>query len=451
MKRTKLKKLVAWKNQQQRMPLLLDGARQVGKTWLLESLFGKQYFRNVVKLDFLENPGLCSIFEGSKNPTHIINQIQIVLGVDIEPERDLVFFDEVGECQNALDSLKFFQEQRPEMYLCASGSNLGLLSSFPVGKVDELHLQPMSFEEFIMAHNNAHLTEAYQAGTRNDIVHSKLWPLLLDYYFVGGMPKSVSTWINGDKTRINALASDVRQVQQALINGYIRDFGKYAPRKSAAMHIERVFRNIPAQLMKEIDGSVRRYQFSKVIPKKNGYRDLQGPIDYLTKTRLASKNYIIEGRPRSPLKTQITESRFKLFMHDIGLLHCLAEISYQEIQLQNFEFKGYVAENFVHNEALYLGLEQTYSWHSQNKAELEFLFKRCDGEIIPAEVKSGKRTQAKSLKTYINLFHPKCAYKFTANIGGFREDSMRTLPLYYAAYYINQLIHEARSSSIQQP
>jgi predicted AAA+ superfamily ATPase len=446
MERTKLKWLVAWRNQQQRMPLLLDGARQVGKTYLLETLFGKRYFNHVVKLDFLENPSLCSIFEGSKNPDHIISQIQITLGIDIDPERDLVFFDEIGECQNALDSLKFFQEQRPEMYLCASGSNLGLLTGFPVGKVDELHLHPMSFEEFVMAHDNAHLTEAFQAGTRSDIVHSKLWPLLLDYYFVGGMPKSVSTWINGDKTKINALASDVRQVQQALINGYIRDFGKYATRKSAAMHIEQIFRNIPAQLMKEIDGSVKRYRFSKVIPKKNGYRDLQGPIEYLIKTRLASKNYIIEGQPRSPLITQITESRFKLFLHDIGLLHCLADISYQEIKLQNFDFKGYMAENFVNNEALSLGLEQTYSWHSQNKAELEFIFKRYDGEIIPVEVKSGKRTQAKSLKIYIEHFHPKLAYKFTANIGGFRGNPLQTLPLYYAAYYIDQLIRPGGSS-----
>jgi len=441
MERTKLRKLVAWKDQKQRMPLLLDGARQVGKTYLLEKLFGERYFKKVVKLDFLENPELCSIFVGSKSPDHILNQIQITLGIDIDPGNDMVFFDEIGECQNALDSLKFFQEQRPEMYVCASGSNLGLLTSFPVGKVDELHLHPMSFEEFVIAHNNSHLTEAFQTGTRNDIVHSKLWSLLLDYYFVGGMPKAVSTWISGDKSRINALSNDVRQVQQALINGYIRDFGKYAPRKSTAMHIERVYRNIPTQLMKEIDGSVNRYQFSKVIPKKNGYRDLQGPIEYLMKTRLGSKNYIIEDQPRSPLKIQIKENRFKLFLHDIGLLHCLADISYQEIKLQNFDFKGYMAENFVHNEALSLGLEQTYSWHSQHMAELEFLFKRYDGEIVPVEVKSGKRTQAKSLKAYIERFNPKLAYKFTANIGGFRDGSLQTLPLYYAAYYIDHLIN----------
>ncbi len=441
MQRTKLKNLVAWKNQRQRMPLLLDGARQVGKTYLLEELFGEQYFTKVIKLDFLENPALCSIFAGSKNPEHIITQIQITLGLDIDPGNDLIIFDEIGECQNALDSLKFFQEQRPKMYVCASGSNLGLLTRFPVGKVDELHLYPMSFEEFVIAHDNVHLTKAFQACIRNDIVHSKLWNLLLDYYFVGGMPKSVNTWISGDKSKINALANNVRQVQQTLINGYIRDFGKYARNKTAAMHIERVYQNIPVQLMKEIDGSVKRYQFSKVIPKKNGYQNLQGPIEYLIKTRLASKNYLIEGRPHSPLKTRISESKFKLFFHDMGLLHCLADISYQEIKLQNFDFKGYMAENFVHNEALCLGFEQTYSWRSQRMAELEFLFKRYDGEIIPVEVKSGKRTQAKSLKAYIERFNPKLAYKFTANIGGFREEVLQTLPLYYAANYVDQLIN----------
>ncbi|MCF6262971.1 MAG: ATP-binding protein [Xanthomonadales bacterium] len=441
MRRNRLKDLIAWKNQAQRMPLLLDGARQVGKSYLLEKLFGDQYFQQVIKLDFLANPSLCQVFADSKNPADILTQIQIVLGVDIDPGTDLIIFDEIGECQNALDSLKFFQEQRPEMFICASGSNLGLLTSFPVGKVDELHLYPMSFEEFIIAHGNTHLTEAFQTCVRNDTVHAKLWSLLLDYYFVGGMPKPVHTWVNGDKSKINALSMRVRKVQRSLINGYIRDFGKYVSLKSTALHIERVFNNIPMQLMKEINGSVNRYKFSKVIPKKNGYRDLEGPIEYLVKTRLVSKNYIIQGKPRSPLKTQIMESRFKLFLHDVGLLHCLADVGYQEIQLQNFEFKGYIAENFVQNEVLSLGLNQTYSWHSQHHAELEFIFTRPDGEIIPVEVKSGQRTQAKSLKSYIERYNPKQSYKFTANIGGFRDSNLQTLPIYYAANYINRLIY----------
>lgn len=449
MYRTLLDKLVEWKNQPDRMPLLLDGARQVGKSYLLEQLFGRQYFKKVVKLDFLANPAFAELFADSKNPDDILIRLQISLGIDFDPTTDLLLFDEIGECQQAVDALKFFQEQRPDIYVCASGSNIGLLGSFPVGKVQEFRLYPFSFEEFLIAHNkirnNPHLTHAFQAGMRNEVIHQALWPLLLDYYFVGGMPKAVSTWLNGDQSKINALVAKVRSVQNDLINGYVRDFGKFTSNKTTAMHIERVFRNIPVQLTREINGSVSRYQFSGVIPKKTGYQALQGPIEFLVKARLASKNYTIEGTVHSPLSTLISPGRFKLFFLDIGLLHCMLELNYQEIKLQHFDFKGYMAENFVQNEALTLGLTHTYSWKSQRMAELEFLFKRFDGQIIPVEVKSGHRTQAKSLSGYIDKFQPDVAYKFTAKVGGFRQNTLQTLPLYYAQYHLNQLINADES------
>lgn len=271
-------------------------------------------------------------------------------------------------------------------------------------------------------------------------MHSKLWQLLLDYYFVGGMPKAVDTWIKGDKSKINALTTKVRRIHRDLINGYIRDFGKFATSKIAAMQIEQVFRNIPLQLTKAIEGSVSRYQFRHVIPKKNGYQDLQGPIEFLIKARLASKNFTIEGKPHNPLSTLASPNRFKLFCHDIGLLHYMLEVSYREIKLQDFDFKGYMAENFVQNEALTLDQTHTYSWKSGRMAELEFLFKRFDGQIIPVEIKSGKRTQAKSLKGYIEKYQPIAAYKFTAKVGGFREELLQTLPLYYARQYMDELL-----------
>ena len=442
MYRSLLSQLIDWKNQPDRMPLLVDGARQVGKSYLLEHLFGRQHFKQVVKLDFLSDPTLSELFAGSKNPNDILSKLQILRSIDFNPLTDLLLLDEIGECQHAIDSLKYFQEQRADIFVCASGSNIGLLGSFPVGKIQEYHLHPMNFEEFVIAHNNPHLTEAFQQGSRSDIVHQKLWPLLLDYYFVGGMPKAVHTWINGDHSKINALANKVRRIQRDLINGYIRDFGKFASNKAAAMHIERVFRNIPVQLAKEMEGSVGRYQFNGVIPKKSGYQDLQGPIEFLVKARLASKNYTIEGAIHSPLSTLASPNRFKLFLHDIGLLHCMLELNYSTIKLQNFDFKGYMAENFVQNEVLTLDLSHTYSWKSQRMAELEFLFTRADGEVIPVEVKSGKRTQAKSLNSYIEKYQPVAAYKFTANIGGFRQDKLHTLPLYYAHFHLQQLIDD---------
>ena len=430
--------LVKWKNRDVRMPILLDGARQVGKTWLIEIIFGHTHFRKVIKLDFLAEPGLGEIFSESKNSSHLLRNIQLAKGVDFDPEQDLLFFDEIGECQNAVDSLKFFQEQRPDIYLCASGSNIGLLNRFPVGKVQFLHLYPMSFEEFVLAQNEPLLFDAFKGAERNDVVHKRLWELLLDYYYVGGMPRAVEAWVTGDKTQIVQLTTEIRNIHLDLITGYISDFGKYARYSSESLQIERVFKNIPLQLMKEMDGSVKRYQFSHVIPKKKGYLELGNAIGFLLKTKLASQNFVIEGKARSPLKAQIKESRFKLFFFDIGVLHTMLEISYKEIMQQKFEFKGFIAENFVQNEALACGFPHTYSWVSARNAELEFIFKRDDGEIIPIEVKSGRRKKAKSLRFYIDSYAPKAAYKLTATIGGFRDQTIQTLPLYYAKFVLQQ-------------
>ncbi len=438
MQRLLSNKLVQWKNRDVRMPILLDGARQVGKTWLIEVIFGPKYFRKVIKLDFLAEPGLCEIFSESKDTSHLLRNIQLAKGIDFDTEQDLLFFDEVGECQDAVDSLKFFQEQRPDIYLCASGSNIGLLNRFPVGKVQILHLYPMSFEEFVLAQNEPLLVDAFKGAERNDVVHKRLWELLLDYYYVGGMPKAVEAWVTGDKTQIVQLTTEIRNIHLDLITGYIRDFGKYARYPSESLQIERVFKNIPLQLMKEMDGSVKRYQFSHVIPRKKGYLELGNAIGFLLKTKLASQNFVIEGKARSPLKTQIKESRFKLFFFDIGVLHTMLEISYKEIVQQKFEFKGFIAENFVQNEALACGFSHTYSWVSARNAELEFIFKRDDGEIIPIEVKSGRRKKAKSLRFYIDTYAPKTAYKLTATIGGFRNQTIQTLPLYYAKFVLQQ-------------
>ena len=440
MQRLLSNKLVQWKSRDERMPILLDGARQVGKTWLIEIIFGRTHFRKVIKLDFLAEPGLSEIFSESKNVSHLLRNIQLAKAVDFDPAQDLLFFDEIGECQDAVDSLKFFQEQRPDIYLCASGSNIGLLNRFPVGKVQFLHLYPMSFEEFVLAQNEPLLVEAFKNAERTEVVHKRLWGLLLDYYYVGGMPKAVGAWVTGDKTKIVQLTTEIRDIHLDLITGYISDFGKYARYPNESLQIERVFKNIPMQLMKEMDGSVKRYQFSHVIPRKKGYLELGNAIAYLLKTKLASQNFVIEGKARSPLKTQIKESRFKLFFFDIGVLHTMLEVSYKEIVQQKYEFKGFIAENFVQNEALTCGFPHTYSWVSARNAELEFIFKQDNGEIIPIEVKSGHRKKARSLRYYIDTYTPKTAYKLTASIGGFRDQTIQTLPLYYAKFVLQQFL-----------
>ncbi len=376
------------------------------------------------------------LFEASLDPKDILLNIELELGLDIDAETDLLFFDEIGECSNALKSLKFFAEKRPDLYLCASGSNIGLLDSFPVGKVEMKELFPMTFEEFVMASGNPKILQAFRQGAQLQAAHNKLWALMLDYYFVGGMPEAVTTWFGkqnkeGLLAGINERCAMVQSIHKALISGYLRDFGKYAG-KTNAQHIDMVFRNVPLQLSKNIDASVKRYRFSGIIERKRSYLDLSSPIDWLEKTKLVSRCYPIDCEPQSPLVPYRKDNFFKLFMFDVGLLGHMLDISYQEHRQQNFEYKGYLAENFVQNELRASGYYPTYSWEFR-QAEIEFLYKTPTGEIIPVEVKSGKRTQAKSLRSYKERYNPKRTMKLIGSVGsGTSERTDMVWPLYYA-------------------
>lgn len=433
MERLLITQLLNWKKQPERKPLLLDGARQVGKSYLIEECFGKDHFHRVLKLDFLANPNLAGLFEASLDPQDILLNIELELGVDINANNDLLFFDEIGECPAALSSLKFFAEQRPDLYLCASGSNIGLLNSFPVGKVEALELFPMSFEEFVMASGNEKILAAFRRGLQIQAAHNKLWDLLLDYYFVGGMPEAVETWFadGGKFSGINKRCNRIQNIHRSLLSGYLRDFGKYGG-KVNAQHIEMVFRNVPLQLSKNLDASVKRYRFSGVIDRKRSYLDVSSPIEWLEKTKLVSRCYPIDCKPESPLSAYRKENFFKLFLFDIGVLGHMLDISYQEHRQQSYEYKGYLAENFVQNELRVTGCYPTYSWDFR-QAEIEFLVKTNNGEIIPVEVKSGKRTRAKSLQSYVERYKPARTVKLIGSAGGTEQAGQNiTWPLYYA-------------------
>ena len=430
MERLLISELIAWKALDQRKPVLLDGARQTGKTYLIEKCFGSGYFRQVIKLDFLANPQLSDIFKENLNPEAILLNIQLALNVDFDPRQDLVFFDEIGECQRALDSLKFFAEARPDLYICASGSNIGLIDSFPVGKVHMLELFPLSFEEFLMASGQDMLVDQYRDMARQQLVHNKLWEQLLDYYFVGGMPEVVQAWFEHNDSGINARCRNITRLHGDLITGYARDFGKYAG-KVNAQHIEKVFNNVPQQLSKYMNDSVNRFRFSGVIEKKKGYMDLYGPIEWLEKSKLISKCYPVDT-PKSPLAAYKKENRFKLFFMDVGLLGHMLGLNYAEHKAQNFAYKGYLAENFVQNELRCLGYYPTYAWE-RREAEIEFLYKNASGDIIPVEVKSGQRTQAKSLKSYMQQYHPDKTVKLVGAAGGTQNQTDLVWPVYYSA------------------
>ena len=425
--------LVAWKGQKDRKPVLLDGARQVGKSYLIERLFGPSQFARVHRLDLRETPVLHGLFGESLDPDILLANIELHLGSDINPASDLLFFDEIGECQRAVDALKYFAEKRPDIYLCASGSNIGLLESFPVGKVQMLELFPLSFEEFLMASGDERLLEKYREMSRLKIVHEKLWEQLLDYYYVGGMPEAVAGWFVNQSLSINERTAGITRIHADLIKGYERDFGKYGD-KINAMDINRVFRDIPLQLSRHRDDSVKRFYFRDVLEKKTRYQQLKGPIDWLEKSGLTSKCYPVETRPVAPLKSLIRENIFKLFFFDVGLLAHLLELSYKEQKDQKMLIKGFIAENFVQNELRAAGIYPTYSW-AEGQSEIEFLYKTRDGDILPVEVKSGKRTRSKSLAVYKQRYQPERTVKLVGGAGGTNDRDI-VWPLYYAAFLI---------------
>jgi len=442
MQRILLKELIEWKNSNDRSPVMLDGARQVGKTYLVEKIFGAKYFNKVFKLNFEDNPAAKDIFSGSIKADDIIEKVSLYHQADFNAETDLLFFDEIGLCEQALNSLKYFREQRPDVYLCASGSNIGLINRYPVGQTYEMTLYPMSFHEFVLASPNKPMARAFENKDRSSTTHELLRELYRQYLYVGGMPAAVNKWFASLSPLIKKTL-EIRKLQNDLITGYIRDFGKYdINNKSLAANLEAVFRNVPKQLSNSVDTSVKRFKFSKVIRGKAGYRDFQSLIDYLTSTHLMSKSQIIEGKPPQPLSINHGESRFKLFSHDIGILHALLSIPYKQVIEQSFSYKGYAAENFAQNELLSSGINATYAWHSEGKAELEFLICNANGDTIPIEIKSGKNTKAKSLDAYLKIYNPPIAYKFCDLAGGVQRNVVHTRPLYYISHAAKSIREE---------
>lgn len=442
MKRLLLDKLLAWKTKDSRKPILIDGARQTGKTYLLKELLGRE-FANVLRLDFLENPEFAEAFEGSLTPSDVISNIELLTGEVFNASTDLLILDEIGECPRAVTALKYFAEKAPEMFVAASGSNIGLLASFPVGKVEQHNLRPLTFHEFLWASNEAALIKAHEGQVNSAAAHTKLFDKLTDYYFTGGMPEAISSWFDDSHERILDRVAAVSEVQANLVEGYKRDFGKYSGKLDAQL-IESIFSNIPSQLSSVFDDSVKRFKFKGVFERKSRYADFESAISWLHRCRLVLKNYPVEGTPRPPLAAYQKDNRVKLFLFDVGLLNHMLGTGYKEIKQQAYEYKGYIAENFVQQEFASMSIEPSFSW-GDARAEIEFIIANDEGQVVPVEVKSGNRTRAKSLQSYIAKCSPHKTIKLTGTQGSsaLEKDNI-VLPLYYAEYVpnlINQQNH----------
>ena len=437
MKRRMMNRLLEWKKEEYRKPLLLKGVRQVGKTHLLKE-FGRLHFKKYYYFNFEKEPALARIFEIDLVPERILSELSFHIGHSINIGEDFVIFDEIQEVPKALTSLKYFQEDCPELHLCGAGSLLGLhLSegSFPVGKVTFETLRPMSFEEFLMANEDKALPFIQQLTTKDkipEILHEYLWGQLKIYFIVGGLPEVVATYCKNKNNLFEAL-SMVRKKQDDLINSYYADIAKHSG-KVNAMHIDRIFRSVPMQLETNQDGSTSRFKFKGIVPGVSHYDRLAGAIDWLEAAGLIIKVHIA-NTGHLPFKGYAKENFFKLLLFDIGILGSMSGLPPKVILDADYgSYKGYFAENFVAEELIFNGRDPLYCWQEQ-KAEIEYLVE-IEGEIIPIEVKSGLNTKAKSLKAFAEKYKP--SYQIIFSGRPFDIQSGRSIhyyPLYLAGRF----------------
>jgi predicted AAA+ superfamily ATPase len=431
-------KLLDWKNETDRKPLILKGVRQVGKTYLLQE-FGKQSFSRCHYINFEKSPRLSKIFEQDLVPERILDELSFYLNCSIDTANDFLIFDEIQEAPKALTSLKYFHEECPKLAICGAGSLLGIhlnSGSFPVGKVTFLTLRPMCFEEFLMANEDEKslqiLRNLHIGSSIPSIVHEHLWNELKKYFVIGGLPEVVSCYLKNKEDLFLAL-SEVRKKQSDLINGYYVDIAKHSG-KVNAMHIDRILNSIPSQMQQTQDGSIARFKFRGVVPGISHYDRLAGAIDWLEHAGLLIKVPVI-NTGHFPFKGFIKENFFKLLLFDIGILGSMAQLSPKTILDYEYgTYKGYFAENFVAEEFLSSGKESLFSWQEKN-TEVEFLIE-LDGEVVPVEVKSGFVTHAKSLEKFVEKYNPGSRIMLSGKPYSINKSSKtHYIPLYLAGKF----------------
>lgn len=431
MKRAIYDLLCAWKLKEKRKPLVLQGARQVGKTWLLKE-FGRREFRRTFYVNFENAATFQSLFRSGLRPATVVPQLSLLLNEAIIPGEDILIFDEIQRSADALTSLKYFREEMPELAVCCAGSHIGLAvsdASFPVGQVEFLSLYPLSFEEFLEATDEraAGILSNFGADTViPESTHEHLWENLKRYYVTGGLPEVVECYRSHGDNLPEALRG-ARAIQRALLQGYQSDFSKHAG-KVNAMHINCVLESVPLQMMRVRDDSVGRFRFKGVVPNKSKFAQLEGPIDWLVKTGLVLKVNLVE-KAELPLKAYAINNLFKLYLFDVGLLGCILDLPLDSILSQEYSsYKGYYAENLVAQELTAAGRIPLYAWQGR-QSEIEFLLSRDSG-IIPVEVKAGVRAHSRSLAAFSAKYAPSIRIKVTARNLDRSIPGYQNIPLY---------------------
>jgi hypothetical protein len=442
LKREIQNQLSDWKSQRKRLPLLLKGARQVGKSTALQA-FGERHFRKAHVVNFQQQKGLRSLFEGDLSPQKLLRDLGIALNTTVVPNQDFLFLDEIQDCPPAITSLKYFSEQMPELAVACAGSYLGLIDnqiSFPVGKVHVLNLAPLCFSEFL--ENFApELHEIYRDLSLdqskftppNEFYHHRFLEWFQRYIVTGGLPAALEAFQNtgGKENELPALKA-ARKIQRDLITGYQSDFSKHSGTVNAS-HILYVFQSIAEQLAQYHDETVRKFQFTGVIPNQKGFERIRSPLSWLSESRLAIK-CSITSKAKLPLGSSKKGNRFKLFLFDVGILNAMLGIPVEALLSNSLgSYKGFIAENFVAQE-LY-GKEDLNELYSlkEGQSEIEFLISR-KAHLLPVEVKSSTRTRrSKSLDAFISRYDPPIAYKLSPQRGGLNsEKNILTCPIYFA-------------------
>ena len=423
MKRNAIQALIKWKNSEDRKPMVLKGARQVGKTWLMKS-FGRDYYDNFVYFNFDEEDELKSIFEANKNPQRIIELLSMIVGEKILPGKTLIIFDEIQECPEALNTLKYFKEKANEYHVIAAGSLLGTLlaqpKSYPVGMVNLLDIYPLTFDEFLEASDErlyAYYCSIQKGQVIEDVFHNRLLEAYNYYLIIGGMPECVSSWItHKDPAKIT-------QIQRELIEVYENDFSKHNGKVNSG-RILMVFRSIVSQLAK----SNEKFMYGAVREGSRA-RDFEEAIEWLVSAGMLNRIYNV-SKAEHPLAAFDKLDQFKLFMFDTGLLKHMAGIDNSAILLKtDFQFKGPLTENYILQQ-LRGQFEVDPRYYSDKNSEIDFLIQHGT-EVIPVEAKGGEDRSAPSFKKYIADHHPEHALRYSRR--GYRKDGAITnVPLYLA-------------------
>ena len=431
MERNLFIKLEQWKNKKKRKPLIIQGARQVGKTWIMKE-FGARYYKDTIYINFDNNEIMKKVFEIDFDIARIISSIKIEYGKSFAPEDTLIIFDEIQEAPKALASLKYFYENAPQYAIMAAGSLLGVAlhqgTSFPVGKVDFMHLYPLNFYEFICAMGDSQLAQLLESGDYEmmNAFSTKYTELLKKYYYIGGMPEVVQTFIDTDDFY------EVREVQKNLLKYYEEDFSKHAP-KEVVPRIMMVWNSIPSQLAKEnrkfIYGCMREGARAK---------DFELAIQWLEDAGLIIRCYRIT-KPDIPLIAYMEMNSFKMFTMDVGLLGAKANI-HAKVLLDGCrifeEFKGALTEQFVAQQLKASDRELYYYSTENSSGEIDFVIQQ-EMLCVPIEVKAEENLRARSLRAFCDKYKPEIAIR--SSMSNYREqDWMVNVPLYVLDKYLEK-------------